>query len=131
MRDANIIFDHVHLISEDPQAATSWYVDKFGGAIVRSYDLRGAPQMHVAFHGATIIVRGQRTGEQAGTKDGRQWGVDHFGFQVQEDFDGFCNGLRQKGVTFTLEPMNFNATTRIAFIAAPDGVSIELVHRTA
>ena len=128
MRDANIVFDHVHLISADPQAAASWYVDKLGGEIVRSYDRRGAPQIHVAFNGTTIIVRGQRTGEQAGT--GRQWGVDHFGFQVQDDFEGFCNGLRQKGVTFTLESMNFNPTTRIAFIEAPDGVSIELVHRT-
>ena len=29
------------------------------------------------FHGATIIVRGQRMGEQAGTKAGQQWGVDN------------------------------------------------------
>jgi catechol 2,3-dioxygenase-like lactoylglutathione lyase family enzyme len=91
--------------------------------------MHGAPQIHVAFHGATIIVRGQRTGEQAGKKGGRQWGVDHFGFQVQDEFDGFCNDLKKKGVTFTLEPMDFNPTTRIAYIAAPDGVSIELVHR--
>lgn len=102
---------------------------KLGGEIVRSYDRRGAPQIHVAFNRATIIVRGQRTGERASRKDGRQWGVDHFGFQVQGDFDGFCNGLKKKGVTFTLEPMDFNPTTRIAFIEAPDSVSIEIVHR--
>ena len=71
MPNANILFDHVHLISEDPQAAAAWYVAKLGGEIVRSYDMRGAPQIHVAFNGATIIVRGQRTGERAGEKDGR------------------------------------------------------------
>jgi catechol 2,3-dioxygenase-like lactoylglutathione lyase family enzyme len=105
MPDANILFDPVHLISEGPQAAAAWYVDKLGGEIVRSYDMRDAPQIHVVFNGATIIVRGQRTGEQAGTKDGRQWGVDHFGFQAQDDFDGYCKGLKKKGVAFTLEPM--------------------------
>jgi hypothetical protein len=36
MPDANILFDHVHLISEGPQAAAAWYVDKLGGEIVRS-----------------------------------------------------------------------------------------------
>ena len=37
--------------------------------------------------------------------------------------------LKQKGVTFSLEPTDFNPTTRIAFINAPDGVSIELLNR--
>jgi catechol 2,3-dioxygenase-like lactoylglutathione lyase family enzyme len=68
-------------------------------------------------------------GEQAGKKDGCQWGVEYFGFQVQDVFDGFCSGLRQKGVTFTPEPMDFNPTTRIAYVETPDAVSIEFVHR--
>jgi hypothetical protein len=66
MSDSNVLFDHVHLISEAPQAAAAWYADKLGGEIVRSYGTRGALQIQVAFKGATIIVRGQRTGEQAG-----------------------------------------------------------------
>ena len=129
MGNANIAFDHVHLISQDPHATAAWYVDKLGGDIARSGDVRGAPQVYVAFNGATIIVRGQRPGEQAEQKGGLEWGADHFAFQIREDFDGFCAGLRQKGVKFTLEPMHFTPTTRIAFIEAPDGVSIELVHR--
>lgn len=129
MDHARLAFDHVHLISEDPHATASWYVDKLGGTIARSGEVRGAPQIYVSFDGATIIVRGQRPGEQADHKPGLEWGADHFGFQIREDFDGFCDGLRQKGVTFALEPTSFNPTTRIAFIEAPDGVSIELVHR--
>jgi catechol 2,3-dioxygenase-like lactoylglutathione lyase family enzyme len=129
MANANIFFDHVHLISEDPHGTASWYVEKLGGEIARSGEVRGAPQIHVSFNCATIIVRGQRPGEQADKKGGLEWGADHFGFQVLEDFDGFCDGLQQKGVRFTLEPTNFNPTTRIAFIEAPDGVRIELVNR--
>ncbi len=129
MGNANIIFDHVHLISEDPDATASWYVEKLGGEIAQSGEVRGAPQIYVSFNGATLIVRGQRPGEQADNKGGLEWGTDHFGFHVSENFDGFCDGLKQKGVRFTLEPTNFTPTTRIAFIEAPDGVSIELVHR--
>jgi catechol 2,3-dioxygenase-like lactoylglutathione lyase family enzyme len=128
--DARLAFDHMHLVSKDAQAAAAWYVDKVGGEIVESYDFRGAPQIVVAVGDATLIVRGQRTGEQAGPKDGLQWGVDHFAFQVRDDFDGFCDGLAKRGVRFTLEPTTFNPKTRIAFIEAPDSVSVELVHYT-
>jgi hypothetical protein len=48
---------------------------------------------------------------------------------VKGDFDGFCTGLRNKGVAFSLDPTDFNSATRIAFIKAPDGVSVELLRR--
>ena len=48
-----------------------------------------------------------------------------------DDFDAFCDGLKRKGVTFSVEPHDNNPTTRIAFIDAPDGVSIELLSRKA
>ena len=127
MTNASIVFDHIHLISEDPQSTASWYVDKLGGAIISSDDVRGAPQIFVAFEGATIIVRGQRPGEQLGRKPGLLWGTDHFGFQVHGDFDGFCDELKEKGVTFTVDPVDFSPSVRIAYIEAPDGVSIELL----
>jgi len=126
---STIVFDHVHLISEDPRSAAEWYADKLGGRIIGSAEIRGAPQVIVAFEGATIIVRGQRTGEEAAGKPGLQWGTDHFGFSVKGDFDGFCDDLKKNGVTFTLDPVDFTPTVRIAFIEAPDNVSIELLQR--
>lgn len=129
MPNASLAFDHVHLVSKDPHAAASWYVDKLGGEVVRSVEVRGAPQIYVSFGGAMIIVRGQRPAELAAEKPGLQWGVDHFGMQVKGDFDGFCTVLKNKGVAFSLDPTDFNPTTRIAFIKAPDGVSVELLRR--
>ena len=130
MPNANLIFDHVHLVSKDPRAAASWYVDKLGGEVVKSVESRGAAQIYVSFGGAlAIIVRGQRAAELAVEKPGLQWGVDHFGMQVKGDFDGFCAGLRSKGVAFSMDPTDINPTTRIAFIQAPDGVSVELLNR--
>jgi len=129
MPDASLSFDHVHLVSEDPHAAARWYVDNLGGKVVRSMEMRGAPQVYVSFGGAMVIVRGQRPAELAAARPGLQWGVDHFGMQVKGDFDAFCASLRGNGVTFSLEPTDINPTTRIAFVNAPDGVSVELLNR--
>jgi catechol 2,3-dioxygenase-like lactoylglutathione lyase family enzyme len=129
MPDATVTFDHVHLVSKDPQAAADWYVEKLGGRIMRSAEVKGAPQIQVAIGGMSIIVRGQRPAESAGEKERLEWGIDHFGLHVNGDFDGFCSALREKGVSFSLEPTAFNPTTRIAFIDAPDGVRIELLVR--
>ena len=129
MPDATLSFDHVHLVSQDPHAAARWYADHLGGRIIRSMEMRGAPQLYVSFGGAMVIVRGERPAEAAAGKPGLQWGVDHFGMQVKGDFDAFCAGLRKKGVAFSMEPTDINPTTRIAFIDAPDGVSVELLNR--
>ena len=129
MPDASLAFDHVHLVSKDPHTAAQWYVDKLGGKILRSAEVHGAPQIYVSVAGAMVIVRGQRPAERAGDKSNLHWGVDHFGLQVKGDFDRFCAGLRSKGCTFDKEPTDFNPTTRIAFVRAPDGVSIELLNR--
>ena len=127
MNDTNIVFDHVHLISKDPHRTASWYVEKLGGKVVSSKEVLGAPQIYVALMGAVIIVRGQRPGEQPITKQGLHWGTDHFGFRVNGDFDMYCNNLKANGVKFIVEPRDFSPTIRIAFIEAPDGVSIELL----
>ena len=129
MPEATIGFDHVHLVAKDTHATAKWYVDKLGGEILKSLDVKGAPQVYVSFNGFIVIVRGERPGESVETKPGLEWGVDHFGLRVKGDFDGFCNALKKKEVAFSLEPTDFNPTTRIAFIKAPDGVSIELLDR--
>jgi lactoylglutathione lyase len=129
MPDTSLAFDHVHLLAKDPQATAKWYVDKLGGRIAKSLDVKGAPQIYVSFGGFIVIVRGQRPSESAQKKPGLQWGVDHFGVRVNGEFDRFCEGLRKKGVVFSLDPTDFNPTTRIAFIDAPDGVSVELLNR--
>lgn len=129
MADATIAFDHVHLVSPDPRATADWYVGNLGGTITKNLDVLGAPQIYLTLGGFIIIIRGQRPAEHASDKPNLQWGVDHFGVRVRGDFDGFCDRLRSRGVTFSLEPVDFNLTTRIAFINAPDGVSIELLNR--
>ena len=127
----SLSFDHVHVISKEPQASANWYADNLGGTITKSATVHDAPQIYVSFGEAFIIVRGQRPGELAKDKPNLEWGADHFGFQVKGDFNEFCAGLRTKGVKFSMEPTDINPSTRIAFVDAPDGVSVELLSRKA
>ena len=129
MPDATITMDHIHLVAGDPHAAAKWYVDNLGAQMVKSTEMKGAPQIYLSFGNAMVLLRGQRPDEKAAGKNGLEWGIDHFGLRVRGDFDGFCAGLRKQGVSFSMEPTDINPQTRIAFINAPDGVSVELLNR--
>jgi lactoylglutathione lyase len=131
MSSQTLSFDHVHLLSTAPDTTAAWYVDKLGASIVERSQVKGAAQIFVKVGDTTLIVRGQRPGETADDKPGLEWGVDHVGFGVSGDFDAYCAGLKAAGVKFNLPPTDANPTTRIAFIAAPDNVSIELLQRRA
>ena len=132
-----LAFDHIHLISADPQAAAAWYENILGGRVVAEYELRDAPQINVRVGGMTVIIRGQRPGEEpVATRpmqdfddysSHNEWGTDHFGYTYRGDLRAFCEEIRGKGATFTVEPWEFTPGSLICYVAAPDGVSIELV----
>jgi catechol 2,3-dioxygenase-like lactoylglutathione lyase family enzyme len=133
-----LAFDHIHLISRDPQAAAKWYQEMFGGEITTvQEDLRGAPQIDVHIGGMTVVIRGQRPGEQPvdtgsmqhfdGFSSHDEWGTDHFGFTYRGDLMAFCDELKKKGVRMAVEPWEFKPGMVLCYVAAPDGVSIELI----
>jgi lactoylglutathione lyase len=133
-----IAFDHIHLISPDPKAAAQWYREIFGGEIAAEQpNLRGAPQIDVRVGGMTIVIRGQRPGELPtaakpmqhfdGYSSHDKWGTDHFGFTYRGDLRAFCALLKQKGVRMAVEPWEFKPGLVLCYVAAPDGVSIELI----
>lgn len=123
-------FDHVHLVSPRPLSTARWYVEKFDGRIERQSDIQGAPQIFVRLFGVLLIIRGQRSGEAPVRKTGLQWGIDHFGLLVRGDLDEYCSKLKERGVSFIVEPTPFGASSRIAYVEDPDGVAIELLKRT-
>ena len=136
--DQVMAFDHIHLISRDPKAAAEWYREMFAGEVTAVQEnLRGAPQIDVRVGGMTLVIRGQRPGERpAATKPMRHfdgysshdgWGTDHFGFTYRGDLRAFCTELKRKGVRMAVEPWEFKPGMVLCYVAAPDGVSIELI----
>jgi catechol 2,3-dioxygenase-like lactoylglutathione lyase family enzyme len=130
-------FDHVHIISENPKASADWYVEMLGATIAADTVVRGAPQIFVELGGMTILIRGRRAGETpvaarpiqpyADFSSHNAWGTDHFGFLYEGDLAAFCDGLRAKGVSFPVELKQSVNGSVLCYMAAPDGVSIELM----
>jgi catechol 2,3-dioxygenase-like lactoylglutathione lyase family enzyme len=130
-------FDHVHIISEHPHDSANWYVAMFGATIEADTVARGAPQIFVSLGGTTILIRGRRPGEDprptrpiqpyADFSSHNAWGTDHFGFMYNGDLTAFCNELAAKGVSFPVPLKNGVGGSLLCYVAAPDGVSIELM----
>jgi len=130
-------FDHVHIISETPHASADWYVEMFGATIAADTVARGAPQIFVSLGGTTILIRGRRPGEEplatrpirpyADFSSHNAWGTDHFGFMYNGDLTTFCDELRAKGVDFPVPLKQGIGGSLLCYVAAPDGVSIELM----
>ena len=130
-------FDHVHIISENPRQSADWYVEMFGATIAADTVARGAPQIFVELGGMTILIRGRRPGEAPAAARPIQpfgdfsshnaWGTDHFGFLYDGDLRAFHAELRAKGVTFPVELKQGVGGSLLCYVAAPDGVSIELM----
>jgi catechol 2,3-dioxygenase-like lactoylglutathione lyase family enzyme len=136
--DKAMAFDHIHLISRDPKAAADWYREMFGGEVTALQEnLRGAPQIDVRVGGMTIVIRGRRPGEHPaetqpmhhfdGYSSHDEWGTDHFGFTYRGDLRALCAELKRKGVRMAVEPWEFKPGMVLCYVAAPDGVSIELI----
>jgi len=133
-----LLWDHVHLISRDPAAAVEWYREVLGAEVTRVQEgLRGASQIDVRVGGQTVVIRGVRPGEQpAGPKAIQHFngfsshnvsGIDHFGLTYRGDLGAFCEHLKAKGVRMAVEPWEFKPGMVLCYLAAPDGVSIELI----
>ena len=130
-------FDHVHIISEDPHAAAAWYVEMLGARIAADTVARGAPQIFVELGGMTILIRGRRPGEDpaearpirpyADFSSHNAWCTDHFWFMYRGDLAAFCDELRAKGVRLPVELKEGVGGKLLCYVAAPDGVSIELM----
>ena len=130
-------FDHVHIISETPRISAAWYVEMFGAVIAADTIARGAPQIFVELGGMTILIRGRRPGEApvkgrpiepfSDFSSHNTWGTDHFGFLYNGDLTALCATLAAKGVTFPVPLKRGVGGSLLCYVAAPDGVSIELM----
>ena len=60
-----------------------------------------------------------------------EWGIDHFGIAYRGDLRVFCDALKHKDVRMAVEPWAFKPGLVLCYVAAPDGVSIEIVQVAA
>ncbi|MGC1778535.1 MAG: VOC family protein, partial [Xanthobacteraceae bacterium] len=111
-------------------AMAQWIENMLGAEIKRSMQ-EGKPRIDVKLGGANIFIAPVGDGDGTNAAPSIPYrGLDHFGLAVS-GIDALAADLKKKGVEFTREPTTVRPGVRICFIRAPEGVSIELLDRTA
>jgi len=126
----NFTYNHLHFRSDDPDAAAKFYCDNFGAEITSERPLSTTKSINLSLNGHQLMtISGRAEGEDpvAGSTDPR-YGLDHFGFEV-DDMEEAEAHLKANGVKFGCEPWTMPSGSMVAFIVAPDEVSVEIIMR--
>ena len=127
---ATFTYDHMHLRSPDPEATAAWYERMLGAQVIRTMQ-DGKPRIDLKVGGANIFIAPVAAGDGVNPAPTTPYqGLDHFGLTVK-GIDAVAAELKAKGVEFTREPTTVRPGVRVCFIRAPQGVSIELLERSA
>jgi catechol 2,3-dioxygenase-like lactoylglutathione lyase family enzyme len=125
---AKYTWDHIHLRTADPEAMAKWFEEKLGAEVIRTMQ-QGKPRIDLKLGGASIFIAPVAGGDGTNAAPAIPYrGLDHFGLSVS-GIDEIAADLKKKGVEFTREPTTVRPGTRVCFIKAPEGVSIELLDR--
>ena len=126
----NFVYNHLHFRSEDPDAAAKFYCDNFGAVIKSDRPLSTTKSIQLELNNQPLMtISGRAEGEDPvpGSTDPR-YGLDHFGFEV-DDMAAAAASLKANGAKFICEPWTMPSGSMVAFIEAPDHVSVEIIQR--
>jgi len=125
-------FDHIHIYSKDPEGAAKYYIQFFNGK--KLYQKTSGLGLRIFLSlGGQVIVLGPYPSDRVDSSSvdvdkkphQHRFGLDHFGIRVK-NLKTAVQELREQGVQFLTEPVSGPSGIKFAFIAAPDGVIIEL-----
>jgi catechol 2,3-dioxygenase-like lactoylglutathione lyase family enzyme len=126
----NFVYNHLHFRSEDPDAAAKFYCDNFGAEITSERPLSTTKSIQLELNGHHLMtISGRAEGEDPvpGSNEPR-YGLDHFGFEV-DDMEEAAAHLHANNANFICEPWTMPSGSMVAFIEAPDHVSVEIIQR--
>jgi catechol 2,3-dioxygenase-like lactoylglutathione lyase family enzyme len=123
-------FDHIHLLSRDPEATAAYYVRMFDAAATPGVTKDGRPRIDLTLGALDIFIFKVQPDEAVPAgPSGRYLGLDHFGLIV-DDFDAAIAELKSRGAEFAVEPKTMGPGHKVAFLRAPEDVRIEVLQRS-
>jgi catechol 2,3-dioxygenase-like lactoylglutathione lyase family enzyme len=127
---AKFTYDHIHLRSPDPEATAQYYERMFGAEIIRSMQ-EGQPRIDMKIGGQDVFIAPVTPSSKVNPPPVTPYqGLDHFGLRVT-GIDQVVADLKAKGAEFTMELNSPRPGIKICFIRGPEGVSIEVLERSA
>ena len=127
---ATFTYDHIHLRSTDPEKTAQYYERMFGAEIIRSMQ-QGQPRIDMKIGGQDVFIAPLPPNGTVNPPPVTPYqGLDHFGLRVT-GIDQVVADLKAKGAEFTMELNAPRPGIRICFVRGPEGVSIEILERSA
>jgi catechol 2,3-dioxygenase-like lactoylglutathione lyase family enzyme len=125
---AKFAWDHIHIRTPDPEATAQWFERMLDAQVIRTMQ-QGKPRIDLKIGGNNVFLAPVAAGDGVNPPPTTPYqGLDHFGLVVS-GIDAIVADLKAKGVEFTRDPTTVRPGTRVAFLRAPQGVSIELLDR--
>ncbi len=125
--------DHIHIYAADPDESADFYSLHFEAKpIHRNTNVNGDARIFLALGGQVLVLGSFPAGlapaspPEAG--DGAYahgFGVAHFGLRVA-DVDAAIDELSAAGVRILSQPIREESGLTYAYVAAPDGVVVEI-----
>jgi catechol 2,3-dioxygenase-like lactoylglutathione lyase family enzyme len=115
-----ISFQHVHLKTRDVAATVRYYIDNFGATRKAEIPGRG---WQLDLDGTQLTVTGIMTEQN----HRQHYGIEHLAV-VTDDYAATMATLRGNGVE-VLEELTGEMGNRVAFVAATDGVQMEVIEK--
>lgn len=125
--------DHIHIYSGEPESSAAFYCRHFEAVeVTRNENVHGQERVFLSLGGQLLVIGpfppGIEPADPPASGDGAYqhgFGVAHFGLRVF-DVEKAARELAENGVTILSEPTREDSGLRYAYIAAPDGVVVEL-----
>lgn len=122
-------WEHVHLRPPNPEETAVWYQNKLGADVIRTKMADGSMRIDLNLAGQKVFIAHTEPGKAGEAPSSPYMGLDHFGMTVANMTEAVAE-LKAKGVHFTMEPKTIRPGVTIAFLTAPQNVSIELIQRS-
>lgn len=130
--------DHIHIYAAEPEGSALFYQRHFGAkAVLRNTNVNGDSRIFLALGGQILVVGSFPNGlipaapPEAGDGAYRHgFGIAHFGLRVT-DVTAAVAELSDLGVRVLTQPVCEPSGLTYAYIAAPDGVVVELTQYDA
>ena len=120
-------FDHVHLVSRHPRDSARWWVETFGAELLPEAETRGILFIPVLLDGVKITISGPRpspAGEASEAAPVPHYGLEHLGIRV-DDLDAVVARFAAQGLE--VYERRESPLFKVAFVAGPDGLCLELM----
>jgi len=121
--------EHAAIFADDQEALVDWYCTTLGFELISEGDLGNQLTYYfLGLPGGALLEILPSNKKSRSKKVPDDAGIGHLAFLV-EDFEGFCQSLREKGLDLGTVGERPDGT-KLVFFPDPEGNLLQLVYRT-